>query len=355
MSIVRKLLRPNIATLQPYSSARSEYFAKDAIFLDANENGCGSTATGGYERYPDPYQRHLKSKMAAVKRVDCNQIFLGNGSDEAIDLVIRAFCEPGVHEVLITAPTYGMYEVCGRIHGACMKSIPLDGDFDLDVEKMLSGLTRNTRLCFLCSPSNPTGNVLSRDRITALLEGFAGIVVLDEAYIDFCAELSLLPELKKFKNLIILQTLSKAWGLAGLRIGMAFGDPEIVDVLTQIKYPYNVNAVTQSLALQALDRQALMQEMRAVIVDERVKLCHELQRLSFVQRVFPSRANFLLVRMNEPVSVYRFLVSRGIIVRDRSQLPGCAGCLRITVGSREDNRALVIALNEYEVARREKK
>ena len=339
---IKKLARPNILAMRPYASARDEFKGEAEIFLDANENPFDS----GYNRYPDPQQIRLKTKVSALKNVSTAEIFIGNGSDEAIDLLIRIFCEPSQDSVLIAEPTYGMYAVCAAVNAVNVQSVLLDREFDIDVAATLQSISESTKIIFLCSPNNPTGNLLSRDKITRILQSFSGIVVIDEAYIDFADSKSFITGLGKHSNLVVLQTLSKAWGLAGLRLGVAFASPEIISLMNKVKYPYNVSVETQRIALEALEYKARKDAWVEEIVKERSKLALELGKLSVVERVYPSDANFLLVRVKDAPAVYRYLLGKQIIVRDRSQTPLCNNCLRITVGTPGENKSLINALKE---------
>ena len=336
---LKKLVRPNIWDLKPYSSARDEFNGSASVFLDANENPYEP-----YNRYPDPLQWELKDRIAELKDVDRNSIFLGNGSDEPIDLVIRAFCDPGIDTIVSIAPSYGMYEVAANVNNVEFRKVELTADFELDADKLLEEVDEWVKVIFLCSPNNPTGNSLNRDEIYKILTDFEGIVVLDEAYIDFSAEPSFLPELKKFPNLIVLQTLSKAWGAAGLRLGMAFASPEIIAILNKIKYPYNVNMLTQKQALELLNNEGQMLEQLRRIMSERIRLQAALPELPIVQKMYPTDANFILVNVGKADSVYNKLVKKGVIVRNRNNVTLCNGCLRITVGTPEENDALLKAL-----------
>ncbi len=343
-----QFIRPEIRRIVPYRSAREAYAQEAAVWLDANENGYDLSGQG-LHRYPDPLQRRLKQQIARWKGVSPEQIFLGNGSDEAIDLLIRATCRPFRDEILITPPTYGMYRVLAEIQGVGVQQVGLDHRFQPDVLRIVRSLSLTTRLIFLCSPNNPTGNVLEPKAVETLLETFAGLVVIDEAYIDFADHPGWLGRLNRYPNLVILQSFSKAPAMAGARLGMAFAQAEIIAILNTIKYPYNVNVLTLRAAELALQRRA---ETRAVI--ERIKqqrawLEAELRTLPHVIRVFPSRANFLLVRFRQAETVFRYLIRRGIVVRNRSHLPGCEGCLRITVGTEKENQLLMKTLRAMEV------
>jgi histidinol-phosphate aminotransferase len=343
-----KITRQNIKTLKRYSSARDEFKGKDGIFLDANENSFGSPLIENYNRYPDPLQLDLKDKLSKIKGLPIQNIFLGNGSDEAIDILFRAFCDPGKDNVIICPPTYGMYEVSAGINDVAVVKVPLLKEtFQLDTQGILKAINANTKLIFFCCPNNPTGNGVKWDDIKTVLENFSGIVVIDEAYINFAKYRSLIPELLNYPNLVILQTLSKAWGLAGLRIGMAFASEPIIDIFNRIKPPYNVNSVSQKLALEALNHIEQINNWIKEIVSERELMVSELQKLSFIQKVYPSDANFILVKTNAPEAIYNYLVSHKVIVRDRSKVELCEGCLRITVGTKEQNKNLRSLLTEY--------
>lgn len=343
MRPLEQLLRPNIRNLKPYSSARDEYTGDEGIFLDANENPFNAP----YNRYPDPYQRKLKTKIAKLKRVDASSIFLGNGSDEPIDIVYRAFCEPGRDNVVSIDPTYGMYQVAADINNVEFRKVLLTEDFQLDVNALLAATDSNTKVIFLCAPNNPTGNCFKEDDIKDLLIEFNGIVVLDEAYIDFAPGKSFLQKLDLFPNLIILQTFSKAWGMAGIRLGMAFANPEIIKVFSKIKYPYNLNILTQQKAFELIDNIADKDNWIEILFKERDELIKNVQKLPFVEKVYPTDANFILIKTDEPKKIYNYLVDSKIIIRDRSSVSLCAGCLRITVGSPEENSVLMDALKKY--------
>jgi histidinol-phosphate aminotransferase len=343
------LLRENIKRLVPYSSARDEFKGEAKIFLDANENSFGSPLTHWYNRYPDPLQWKVKEKISAIKGIPTSNIFLGNGSDECIDLLIRAFCEPGGDNILICPPTYGMYEVSANINDVQIKKVPLTNSFQLDLEGIAAAVDDRTKLIFLCSPNNPTGNALSRHDVETLLTNYWGLVVIDEAYINFSKTRSFIQELTEYPNLVVMQTLSKAWGLAALRLGMAFASTEIINVLNRIKPPYNVNQASQDLALEALEKVADVNEMIREIVAERQVLEQALPLLKLVIKVHPSDANFLLVQVKDAKKVYEYLLAKGIVVRDRSKVELCEGCLRITVGTPSENKELLKALAEFPV------
>jgi histidinol-phosphate aminotransferase len=341
------LLRDNIKRLTPYSSARDEFKGEAKIFLDANENSLGSPLTKWYNRYPDPLQLEVKNKLSEIKGVPANNIFLGNGSDECIDLLIRAFCEPGKDNLIICPPTYGMYEVSANINDVAVKKVPLTTAFQLDLPAIEQAIDDNTKLIFLCSPNNPTGNSLIREDIEIILNNYFGLVVIDEAYINFSGHRSFVQELADYPNLVIMQTLSKAWGLAALRIGMAFAGEEIIHILNKIKPPYNINQASQELVLKALEEVGQVNDMIREIVSKRIQLEKELKALPVVEHVFPSDANFLLVKVSDAKGIYQYLVNRGIVVRDRSNVILCEGCLRITIGTETENEALMEELKSF--------
>jgi histidinol-phosphate aminotransferase len=342
---VSKWVRPNILKLKPYSSARDEFSGEAMVFLDANENPYNKP----YNRYPDPLSRELKNKIASLKGISAGKIFLGNGSDEPIDLIIRLFCEPGIHNIITFEPTYGMYQVAADIHDITVQKVKLTEDYQLHPEELLNMVNPDTRIIFLCSPNNPTGNVIDDGVIHKIATEFNGIVVLDEAYIDFAPEYSWLSRLDEFPNLIILQTLSKAWGMAGIRLGIAFCQPDIVGLLNKIKYPYNLNILTQKKALELLGNEGQKESWVKLLLEEKKKLEQSLTGISFVKKVFPSNANFLLVKMDDAESVYQYLIQKGIVVRDRSRVILCDNSLRITVGTAEENRILIESLKEYPI------
>jgi histidinol-phosphate aminotransferase len=337
---VNSLVRKNILNMKPYSSARDEFKGSADVYLDANENP-NSTP---YNRYPDPLQIAVKEEIAKLKDVPSQQIFLGNGSDEAIDLLIRAFCEPTIESILIVEPTYGMYSVCAEINNVIIQRVLLTENFDIDTEVILSDVNPTTKLIFLCSPNNPSGNLLSRGKIETILNSFNGLVIIDEAYIDFAKSKTFTGDLKNYPNLVVLQTFSKAWGLAGLRLGMCYASEEIISILNKIKYPYNINIQTQQLALEALGRNEQKDKWVGEIIVEREKLIKELSTLKIVQTIFPSDSNFLLVRVKDANYTYETLMNKGIIVRNRSNVKLCKDCLRITVGTSEENVKLIQAL-----------
>jgi histidinol-phosphate aminotransferase len=339
---LQKLTRPNILKMKPYSSARDDFKGNGSVFLDANENPFAPL----YNRYPDPHQQKLKEKIASLKKVTPNQLFLGNGSDEAIDLLIRAFCIPGVDNVIIPQPTYGMYSVSAETNDIEIITVLLTTEFDIDVEITLQAATKNSKIIFLCSPNNPSGNILSTEKIKKVLESFPGLIVVDEAYIDFTEQPSFTNLLSDYPNLIILQTLSKAWGLAALRLGMCFGNEEIISLLNKIKPPYNINEATQQLALEQLDLQPQKDLWVEEIIRQRGELIEGLNKLKMVKQIFPSDANFILVKVENPQETYQQLVQKGIIVRDRSRVVRCEGCLRISIGTAQENKTLLKALEQ---------
>ncbi|MGB0522952.1 MAG: histidinol-phosphate transaminase [Flammeovirgaceae bacterium] len=341
---LKSLLRANIRELIPYSSARDEYKGSDAIFLDANENPFDT----GYNRYPDPYQRALKAEISKIKHVPANQIFLGNGSDEAIDLLIRAFCEPHQDNIIALDPSYGMYRVCADTQGITTQKVRLNPDFSLNVENLLAAVNEHTKIIFLCSPNNPTGNLLDTQAVISVIEQFNGIVVVDEAYIDFCPEASQTKLLSRYNHLLVMQTFSKAWGLAGIRLGMAFASAEIIGIINKIKMPYNINALTQQYALEAVKKVSEKDQYVAGILKEKALLAEALSAMPLIQQVYPSDANFILIKLAQPNEVYTYLTQQKVIVRNRSNVTLCAGCLRITVGTAEENRLLLKELAKFE-------
>jgi len=342
-----KFVRDNIRRMTAYSSARHEFSGKTGVFLDANENSFGSPLRENYNRYPDPLQLKLKEKLSSIKGVPVENIFLGNGSDEAIDLLFRIFCDPGKDNAIIFPPTYGMYEVCAATNDVAIKKVPLLPGFQLNLEATENAINDHTKLIFVCSPNNPTGNSMNREDMEVLLNNFNGIVVIDEAYINYARQKTFIQELTEYPNLVILQTLSKAWGLAGLRLGMAFAGKPIIDYLNKIKYPYNINTATQELALEALHHISSVNNWTKTTVEQKKWLNTELTGLSFTQVVYPSDANFILVKMNNAEDIYRYLLEKGIIVRDRSKVILCDDCLRITIGTPDENKQLAEVLKAY--------
>ncbi|WP_428658254.1 histidinol-phosphate transaminase [Runella sp.] len=344
-----KILRPHILNLVPYSSARDEYTGKEGIFLDANENPYQSVNGQHWNRYPDPYQWAIKEKLAPIKGVRPTQIFLGNGSDEPIDLLVRATCTPRVDTMLLMPPTYGMYQVSADINDVPVIKVPLTPDFQIDIEKVLPAIVPNTKIVWICSPNNPSGNLMQREAIRKILTQFQGIVVVDEAYVDFADEPSFTQELDNYPNLVVLQTFSKAWGLASLRLGMCFASEELIKVLNKIKPPYNLSGATQQLLLEALDYVKAKDQLVKDILAERERLRTNLATLPLVKRIYASDANFLLVAFDDASAVMQYLIDEKIIVRDRSKVILCDGCLRISVGTAEENNTLIKTLKAFAV------
>jgi histidinol-phosphate aminotransferase len=347
MFSIDKIIRENIKNLVPYSSARDEYKGEASVFLDANENAYGSPLEQQYNRYPDPLQYKVKKRLSDIKGVPPRNIFLGNGSDEAIDVLFRSFCNPGVDNVILVPPTYGMYEVSANINDIKINRVPLTEEYQLNMEGIAEAINGNTKMIFICSPNNPTGNSINRDDIETLLANFSGLVVIDEAYINFSRQKTFIQELTEYANLVVLQTLSKAWGLAGLRVGMAFASEEIIEVMNKVKPPYNINEASQELALQALQNVDQVNGWIKEILLQRDKLVLTLKGFDFVLDIYPSDANFILVKTTDPKGIYNFLVEKGIIVRDRSKVDLCEGCLRITVGTPAENDILLQTLQNY--------
>jgi histidinol-phosphate aminotransferase len=341
------LVRTNIRTLKPYSSARDEFKGEASIFLDANENSLGSPLVKWYNRYPDPLQLKVKEKIAFIKKISVDQIFLGNGSDEAIDLLYRCFCEPGIDEVVIFPPTYGMYEVSANINNVKLNRVPLTEQFQLYLEALEQTIKPSTKIIWICSPNNPTGNSIDREAIEMILNNFDGLVVIDEAYINFSRQKSWLSDLQDYPNLVVLQTLSKAWGLAGIRLGMAFASPEIIGYLNKVKPPYNISEPVQELAVKALEEIGQVNDMIVTLVNERQNMVTSLLQNEEVVKVYPSDANFLLVKFKDAAGLYKYFVQQGIVVRDRSNVVLCEGCLRITVGTPQENQKLLGSLNSF--------
>ncbi len=341
------LLRENIRNLVPYSSARDEFKGEASVFLDANENAFGSPLPHDYNRYPDPLQHQVKHKLSSIKGVPAENMFLGNGSDEAIDILYRAFCTPKIDNVILVPPTYGMYEVSANINDVEVRKVNLTADYQLDLDGIAEALDTHTKLIFICSPNNPTGNSINPLDIETLLVNFKGIVVVDEAYINYSKQKSFTYSLPEFPNLVVLQTLSKAWGLAALRLGLAFASKEIIEVFNKIKPPYNINQATQDLVLEALNNYEVVNEWIRETIKERETLVAQLDGLQQVEKITPSDANFILVKLQDPRSLYDFLVDKGIIVRDRSKVALCDGCLRITVGTKLENERLINEIQEF--------
>ena len=344
MISLEQLVRKNIWSLAPYSSARDEYSGKEAhVFLDANENPYNAP----YNRYPDPLQRELKAVLSRVKGVPENMIFLGNGSDEAIDLAYRVFCRPGIDNVVAIAPTYGMYQVCADINDIEYRQVLLDENYQMHADQLLTACDGNSKLIWICSPNNPTGNSFDRDEILKVLNSFQGIVVVDEAYIDFSQQLSLRQELPTHPNLIILQTMSKAWGSAAIRLGMAFASADIINIYNKVKYPYNVNLLTQQQGLEALKDPFEVDKWVKTLLGERTRLMQAFVELPICEKVYKTDANFFLARMTDAQAIYDYLVDKGIIVRNRTRVQLCNNCLRITIGTRTENNELLSALRQY--------
>jgi histidinol-phosphate aminotransferase len=344
---INNILRENIKNLTPYSSARDEFQGEASVYLDANENAFGSPLEDQYNRYPDPLQYAVKKRLSEIKGLPVRNIFLGNGSDEAIDILFRSFCNPGVDNVILVPPTYGMYEVSANINDVQTKKVSLTEDFQLNLEGIAEAIDKNTKLIFICSPNNPTGNSINRDDVETLLNNFDGIVVVDEAYINFSRQKTFIQELTEYSNLVVLQTLSKAWGLAGLRVGMAFASEEIIEVMNKVKPPYNINESSQQLALKALANVDQVNGWIKETLNQRDKLVLALKDLQFVLDIYPSDANFILVKTTDPKGIYNFLVQRGIIVRDRSKIDLCEGSLRITIGTPAENEKLIDTLKTF--------
>jgi histidinol-phosphate aminotransferase len=342
-----KLLRENIKKLVPYSSARDDFKGHAKIFLDANENSLGSPLPLRYNRYPDPHHVKLKEAISSIKGVPADNIFLGNGSDECIDILFRSFCDPGIDNTIINPPTYGMYEVSAHINDVEVRRSILQDDFQLDIIHLENLIDDHSKLIWICSPNNPTANTMNRLDIETVLNNFHGLVVIDEAYINFSPHRSFIQELPEYPNLVVLQTLSKAWGLAGLRLGMAFAGEDIVAVLNKVKPPYNINQATQQLALEALNGLGEVNDMIRSIVKMREELRASLGELPIVHQVYPSDANFLLVKVVDPGAIYAYLLEKEIVVRDRSKVELCENCLRITIGSEKENRDLIKALGQF--------
>lgn len=340
------LVRANIKNLTAYSSARKEFSGAAEIFLDANENSFGSPLEENYNRYPDPLQTEIKRKIAELQNLNSSEIFIGNGSDEAIDLLFRIFCRPQIDNVLICPPTYGMYQVSAEINDVKVKRANLTMNFELDADAIENESDENTKLLFICSPNNPTGNSFRREDILRIVKTFGGIVVVDEAYIHFSLEKSFVSEINNFSNLVVLQTFSKAWGLAGLRVGLAFANEEIINLFNRVKPPYNVSEIAQQAILRALENKSEADKTIVEIIKEREKLFIELQKLPCVKKVYPSDANFALVKTTDAEKIYNFLLAEKIVVRNRNNVELCAGCLRITIGTREENNNLLKAISK---------
>lgn len=344
---INKILRPNIKKLVPYSSARDEFKGEASVYLDANENAFGSPLDTAYNRYPDPLQYKVKTRLSEIKGVPPRNIFLGNGSDEAIDVLFRSFCNPGIDNVILVPPTYGMYEVSANINDVETRKVLLTEDYQLNLEGIAEAIDERTKMIFICSPNNPTGNSINREDVETLLANFNGLVVVDEAYINFSRQKTFIQELTEYANLVVLQTLSKAWGLAGLRVGMAFASEEIIEVMNKVKPPYNINEASQQLALEALNNIDTVNNWIKETLAQRDKLVLQLKSFDFVVDIYPSDANFILVKTTGARDIYNYLVQQGIIIRDRSKVELCEGCLRITIGTPTENEILINALQKY--------
>lgn len=339
---------PHIWNLKPYSSARDEFKGKEGVFLDANENPLGSGVVENWNRYPDPLQLAIKEQLAAIKSCSTDQIFLGNGSDEAIDLIMRMTCQSGIHNIILCPPTYGMYEVSASINHIEQRKVSLTKNYQLDVEGILQTVDKNTRLLFLCSPNNPTGNKLNRSDIYTLIESFnSGFVIIDEAYIDFSDEPSFILELAKYPQVIVMQTLSKAYGLASLRLGMAFAHPTIISLLNKIKPPYNIGGATQEIVYKALANTSFREESVKTILTERNRLINSLQNIPEVIQIYPSDANFILVHFKQANYLFAFLIESKLITRNRSSVTLCEDSIRITIGLSEENDKLVDLIAQF--------
>ncbi|MBQ1651861.1 MAG: histidinol-phosphate transaminase [Paludibacteraceae bacterium] len=340
MKQLKDLVRKNIWELKPYSCARDEFKGEASVYLDANENPYGAP----YNRYPDPRQIALKEKISKIKGVPADQIMLGNGSDEPIDLIYRIFCEPGVDNVVAIEPTYGMYGVCADVNNVEYRPIKLDDKFDINGRETITAVDEHTKVMWFCSPNNPTGNLLTRNKLAFMCYNFPGIVVIDEAYADFSSQESWLKTLNQFPNLIVLQTFSKAWGMASVRCGMAFASKQIIELFNKVKYPYNINLLTQQFVSERLDHEDEMKQQVQQILAERSRMAEELQKLDCVETVYPSEANFLLVKVDDAELRYDQLMMSGVIVRNRNKVQLCEGCLRITIGTPEENNELLYNL-----------
>lgn len=340
---INELVRENIRNMKPYSCARDEFKGNASVYLDANENPFNFP----FNRYPDPHQKEVKDKISEIKRINHNSIFLGNGSDEAIDLLYRAFCEPRVDNVVAIEPTYGMYKVCAEMNDVEYRKVLLNENFDIEAYNIMDSTNIHTKIIWFCSPNNPTGNNLNREEIKKVLQWFRGIVVIDEAYADFSDQESFLNQLNNYSNLVVLQTFSKAWGNAAARLGMAFASPEIIEVLNKIKYPYNISLLTQRHALYVMQEHEKVKEWVATLLEERGKLITLLKKVSVVEKIYPTNANFVLIKVSNAKNIYRELIRKGIVVRNRSNITLCDDCLRVTVGSAEENKAFINELKKF--------
>ena len=345
---LQELVRENIKKLTPYSSARHEFTGKASVFLDANENAYGSPLADKFNRYPDPLQWKLKFQLARIKGVPAENIFIGNGSDEVIDLAYRIFCNPVKDNVIVCPPTYGMYEVSGNINDVAIRKVNLTEDFQLDVEGIMAAVDENTKLLFICSPNNPTGNNMNRSDVEVLLNNFPGIVIIDEAYINYSKQKTFIQELTEYPNLIVMQTLSKAWGLAALRLGLCYASMDIIDFFNKVKPPYNINEASQQLGLEALQNTDIVNEWITASVLQKELLLKEMGTFAFVEKLYPSDANFILVKVKDAAALYQYLSALEVVVRNRSKDPGCENCLRITIGTKEENELLIKLLKTYE-------
>ena len=345
---IDSLVRENIKDLKPYSSARNEYAGDASVFLDANENSYGSPLDENFNRYPDPLQWQLKQELSKIKGVPPQNIFIGNGSDEVIDIAFRIFCEPVKDNVIICPPTYGMYKVCAGINNVEAREVQLSKDFQLNVEGILSAINENTKLMFICSPNNPSGNNMRRVDIEFLLNNFKGIVLIDEAYINFSRQKTFIQELTEYENLVVMQTLSKAWGLAALRLGLGFASEKIIELFNKVKPPYNINQSSQQLGIKALSNIKEVNANIKNIVEQRSKVQQQLQEFSFIKEIYPSDSNFILTKVEDADSLYQYLLANKVIVRNRSKEPLCENCLRITIGTPQENETLINALKNYE-------
>ena len=346
---LNNLIRDNIKTLKPYSSARHEFKGKASVFLDANENPYGSPLPDKFNRYPDPLQWQLKFQIAGIKGVPAENIFIGNGSDEVIDLAFRIFCTPAKDNVIICPPTYGMYEVSGNINDVEIRKVNLTNDFQLDVEGVMNVIDTNTKLIFICSPNNPTGNNMRREDVEIILNNFSGIVIIDEAYINYSKQKTFIQELTEYPNLVVMQTLSKAWGLAALRLGLCYASMDIIDLFNKVKPPYNINNASQLLALEALQNADIVNEWIKASVQQKEIVIKELSAFNFVEKIYPSDANFFLMKVKDASKLYDYLAENEIVVRNRSRDPGCENCLRITIGTPEENKQLLYLLKNYKM------
>lgn len=349
------LVRENIKNLAPYSTARHEFSGEALIMLDANENSLGSPVKlcmddhqESLNRYPDPVQHQLKQRISEIKGIAPEHIFTGNGSDEAIDLLFRIFCEPGIDNVITLPPTYGMYTVAAAINNIKVKEVPLTDDFQLNVQAIADAVDNYTKMIFICSPNNPSGNSIHRQDVEIILNNFDGLVVIDEAYINFARQKTFSTQLANYPNLVVLQTLSKAWGLAALRVGLAMASRQIIDLMNNVKYPYNINIASQELALKALQKVDQVNTWTKQIIEQRGFLEKELKTIPVIQKIYPSDANFLLVKMLNANDIFKYLQAKGIIVRNRTNVIGCKDCLRITVGTKDENNSLIEALRDFE-------